>query len=127
MWQRLLVSRCQFPHVRLGQFQYLKVEFYLTKTPTSDFVNILKWETKRLVCWSLWWGNAVQGIEEGFASQSFLILFTAPPLVPRHVLGLLQHVVTVPTRNWDEGNSLGVVTDLLQISRHLLADFFETD
>lgn len=42
------------------------------------------------------------------------------------LLGLLQHVVTVPTRDRDEGDSLGVVTDLLDETVGLLDDFVES-
>ena len=40
--------------------------------------------------------------------------------------GLLQHVVAVPARDGDEGNTLGVVTNLLDEARSLLDDFVET-
>ena len=40
--------------------------------------------------------------------------------------GLLQHVVSVPPRDGDEGNGLGVVTDLLDEVGGFLDDFVET-
>lgn len=40
--------------------------------------------------------------------------------------GLLQHVVTVPAGDGHEGNSLGVVADLLDEVGGLLDDFVET-
>jgi len=40
--------------------------------------------------------------------------------------GLLQHVVTVPARDGHEGDSLGVVTDLLDEGGSFLDDFVET-
>jgi hypothetical protein len=40
--------------------------------------------------------------------------------------GLLEHVVTVPARDGDEGNRLGVVADLLDEVGRLLDDFVET-
>lgn len=40
--------------------------------------------------------------------------------------GFLQHVVTVPAGDGDEGDGLGVVTDLLDESGRLLDDFVET-
>ena len=44
-----------------------------------------------------------------------------------HVLcRLLQHVVTMPARDGDEGDSLGVVTDLLDEGGGFLDDFVET-
>merc|ERR1712002_135697 len=53
-------------------------------------------------------------------------LLDVPSLVPAHVLGLLQHVVSVPSGDGDEGNSGGVVADLLDESRDLLLDLLET-
>merc|ERR1712002_618465 len=53
-------------------------------------------------------------------------LLNVPSLVPAHVLGLLQHVVSVPSGDGDEGNSGGVVADLLDESRDLLLDLLET-
>lgn len=36
-------------------------------------------------------------------------------LEPFHVLGLLEHVVSVPTGNWYECHSIGIVADLLEV------------
>ena len=41
------------------------------------------------------------------------------------LLGLLQHVVTVPARDGDEGDLLGVVTDLLDEVGGFLDNFVE--
>jgi hypothetical protein len=40
--------------------------------------------------------------------------------------GLLQHVITVPARYGYEGNSLRVITDLLDESGGFLDDFVES-
>ena len=40
--------------------------------------------------------------------------------------GLLQHVITVPAGDGDEGDSLGVVADLLDEGRSFLDNFVET-
>lgn len=40
--------------------------------------------------------------------------------------GLLNHVVSVPSRDGDKGNSLGVVSDLLDEARSLLDDLLES-
>lgn len=43
-----------------------------------------------------------------------------------HLLGgFLQHVITVPSRDGDEGNGLGVVADLLDEGGGFLDDFIE--
>merc|ERR1719239_971535 len=56
------------------------------------------------------------------ALPSFLNI---PALVPGHVGGSLNHVVTVPSRDWHESNGSRVVTDLLDESGHLLLNFLE--
>jgi hypothetical protein len=40
--------------------------------------------------------------------------------------GFFQHVVTMPARDGDKGDSLGVVTDLLNEGGCFLDDFIET-
>merc|ERR1719198_2010223 len=57
-------------------------------------------------------------------SLAFLPLYI-PALVPAHVSGSLNHVVTMPSRDGHEGNSSGVVADLLDEARHLLLDLLE--
>ena len=46
-----------------------------------------------------------------------------PSLVPGHVGGGLDHVVTVPSGNGDERNRLGVESDLLDVVGDLSLDF----
>lgn len=93
---------------------------------TTDLVNVLKWETERLVGWTDWWLNGIDGIEEGdtagFASLGLLL----PSLVPWALIRLLKHVVAVETGDWDERNRLGVVTNLLDEVGDFLLDFLVT-
>jgi hypothetical protein len=81
---------------------------------TSDLVDILEGDTEGLVDGALGGLNGVEGFEESWA------------LVPWEVGRALQHVVSVPARDWDEGNLVGVVTDLLDVGRDFLLDFFVT-
>jgi len=46
-------------------------------------------------------------------------------LVPAHLLRSLKHIVSVPSRDRDEGNGSRVVADLLDEARHFLLDFLE--
>jgi hypothetical protein len=78
---------------------------------TSDLVDILEGESKGLVLGSLGGLKAVEGLDQAGAS------------VPLHVLGGLEHVITVPSGDGDEGNLLGVVADLLEEVRDFLLDF----
>ncbi len=97
------------------------------KKPTSYLVYILEWETEGLVCGPLWWVDVVEGSKEGLArGWAILSLLHLPLGPPFHVLGDLQHVVSMPSRDWHEGNGIGVVSDLLDVSGHFLLDFIET-
>jgi len=78
---------------------------------TSDLVDILEGDTEGLVRRSLGLNNGVEGLEEGES------------LVPAEVGGLLEHVVSVESRDGDEVDLLGVVSDLLDERRSLLDDF----
>jgi len=79
---------------------------------TRDLVDILEWESEWLEDWSLWWLDGIEGLEEVWT------------LVPWHVVGVLQHVVTNPTGDWDEWNSVDLVSDLLEVLGDLRLDFF---
>mmetsp|Transcript_6526 Transcript_6526/g.11950 ORF Transcript_6526/g.11950 Transcript_6526/m.11950 type:complete len:275 (-) Transcript_6526:673-1497(-) len=57
---------------------------------TSDLVDILKWKSEWLVGWSDWWGTLIKSLQK---SRS---------LVPVHVGGSLNHVVTLESRDRNE-------------------------
>merc|ERR1719309_1933500 len=61
------------------------------------------------------------GTEAGFP----LLPLNSPSLVPGHVLGSLQHVVSMPSRDWHEWNRSWVVANLLDEARHFLLDFLK--
>uniref|UniRef100_A0A5F8ARA0 Uncharacterized protein n=1 Tax=Macaca mulatta TaxID=9544 RepID=A0A5F8ARA0_MACMU len=46
-----------------------------------------------------------------------------PSLEPRHVSTWLQHVVTIPTRNWHKCYCVGVVANFLNVSADFLNNF----
>jgi hypothetical protein len=58
--------------------------------------------------------DGVKGFNEGWS------------LPPWHVRGSLEHVVSVPSRNWDEWDLFWVVTNLLDEVRNFVLDFIET-
>jgi len=64
-------------------------------------------------------------VETWQIQQTYLGLLL-PTLVPWAVGRVVNHVVTVETRDGDEGNSLGVVADLLDEARGLLDDLVVT-
>jgi len=49
---------------------------------TTDFVDILEWETKWLVVWAGWWDDGIQGFEHGLAREFTFLDLLAPSLVP---------------------------------------------
>ena len=107
---------------------------------TTDLVDILEGKSEGLVGGSGWWVNGVNGIEKGLSLGGTGLGLLGPSLVPSHAAGvsellsisndvgyllggLLQHVVSVPSGDGDEGNGLGVVSDLLDETGGLLDDF----
>ena len=78
---------------------------------TANLVDILEGKSEGLVDGSLGGTEVVEGGEEGGA------------VVPAHVVGSLDHVVTNPTGDGDEGDVGNVVADLLEVSGELRLDF----
>ena len=66
--------------------------------------------------------DGVKSLEEGHAAGLALLSLHVPSLVPGHVLGGLDHVVSMPSGDGDEGDSGGVVADLLDEVADLLGD-----
>ena len=110
---------------------------------TTNLVDVLERETEGLVGRTDGGLNGIDGLEEGLALDDITTLdLLGPTLEPghaatvleekkrldqRHVLGgLLQHVVSVPARDGHEGDSLGVVTNLLDEGGGFLDNFVET-
>ena len=79
---------------------------------TTDLVHILERQTKRLVSRTLGRINSINGLQKGLASSLSLGLLL-PSFIPWAVLGLVNHVIAVESRDRDEGNSLGVIPNLL--------------
>jgi len=97
------------------------------RSDTTDLVDVLEWESEGFVGWSTWWDDGVEGFEESFTGlfATFFGLFS-PTFVPGHVFGSGDHVVSVPSGNWDESDGFWVVTDFLDVRRDFLDDFFES-
>merc|ERR1719371_35291 len=91
----------------------------------SNFVDILEGQPEGLVGGPAGGDDRVEGLEQGHAVGLTLLPLNVPSLVPAHVGGGLDHVVTMPAGNGHEGNSCGVVTDLLDETGHLLLDLLE--
>merc|ERR1712113_599600 len=61
---------------------------------TTNFVDVLEWQTEWFVAWANWWGDTIESIEEGNTSGLAILLEAT---VPRHVLARLSDVVTMPS------------------------------
>lgn len=94
-----------------------------SKGTTYDLVDVLEGKSEGLVGRSDRGLNGVDGLQEGLTLDDTGLGLLGPSLVPGHVGGLLQHVVSVPSGDGDEGNGLGVVTDLLDETGSFLDDF----
>jgi len=92
---------------------------------TTDLVDILEGKTEGLVGGTDRGLDGIDGIQQGLTLEGTSLAFTSPALEPGHVVGTLQHVVSVPSRDGDEGDSLGIVSDLLDEVGGLLDDFVE--
>ena len=86
---------------------------------TSNLVDVLEWETERLVGGALRWDDGVEGVEEGLAGGVSVLALDVPSLEPGHVGRRLEHVVAVEARNGHERDALRVVADLLDEVGHL--------
>jgi len=82
-------------HAGLDDTSFNTANWY--RANTADLVHILKWETEGLVGRTDWRLDGVDGVEEGLALNNTTLGLLCPALVPWHVRGLFQHVVTVPT------------------------------
>merc|ERR1719470_169114 len=91
----------------------------------SNFVNILKGKSEGLVGRSGGGNDGVKSLKEGGAAGLAFLALNSPSLVPGHVRAGLQHVVAVPSGDGDEGDSHGVVADLLDEARDFLLDLLK--
>merc|ERR1719232_2372611 len=57
--------------------------------------------------------DGVQSIQKGGTLSISFLTGDFPSLVPGHVLGSLEHVITVPSGDGDESDGGGIVADLL--------------
>ena len=92
---------------------------------TANLVDILEGKTERLVGGTGRRVDGIDGLKEGLASGLASLGLLLPTLVPWAVGGVVDHVVAVESRDGNEGNSLGVVSDFLDEVGCLLDNFLE--
>ncbi|CAB4067134.1 unnamed protein product [Lepeophtheirus salmonis] len=90
----------------------------------SNFLDILKRETKRLVCGTSWGNDVVEGVQKG-GSRCISFLTSDFPSLLQELGASFQHVVSVTSGDGNEGNCGGAATDILDVIRDFLLDFFE--
>jgi len=90
---------------------------------TANFVDVLEGKTEGLVGRAGGGQDVVKSLKKGSAGTFAFFALDGPSLEPGHLGGGLQHVVSVPSGDGDEGNGNGVVTDLLDVAGNFLLDF----
>ena len=93
---------------------------------TSDLVHVLKGQTKRSVGRARRGDDGIESLQKSLSRSVSFGTLDSPSLEPGHVRGGLKHVVSVESGNRHEGDSLGVVADLLDEVGNLSLDFSET-
>merc|ERR1719449_58652 len=92
---------------------------------TSDFVDILEGKSKRLVSGSSWRNDGIKSLKKSHTAGISLLPLHLPSLVPGHLVRGVDHVVSVPARDGDEGNGHWVVSDLLDKVGNLLLNLLK--
>lgn len=96
-------------HTGLNDTSFDSADGYCSDT--TDLVDVLEGKSEGLLKGSLGGFKSIEGLYEDGS------------LVPRSVGGLLEHVITVETRDGDEGDGISLVTDLLEVINKFLLDF----
>merc|ERR1719342_260770 len=92
---------------------------------TSNFVHILEGKSERLVSGSGWRNDGVKSFKKSHTTGISLLPLDLPSLVPGHLVGGVDHVVSVPSGDGDEGDSNWVVSDLLDEVGNFLLDLLK--
>merc|ERR1712012_662745 len=92
---------------------------------TSDFVDILEGKSERLVSGSGWRNDGIKSLKKSHSAGISLLPLHLPSLVPGHLVGGVDHVVSMPSRDGDEGDSNWVISDLLDEVGNLLLDLLK--
>uniref|UniRef100_A0AC11D8R5 Uncharacterized protein n=1 Tax=Ovis aries TaxID=9940 RepID=A0AC11D8R5_SHEEP len=82
-------------------------------TNTTNFIDILERQTQGFVSWASWWQDAIQSFKQGGSTGIAILKGDFPSLEPWHISTWLQHVVTIPARNWHKCYCVGVAANFL--------------
>lgn len=89
-------------------------------------IYYLKRKSQGLLSRSGGWEDGIQSFDQALAISLAFLALNGPSLEPGHLVGSLQHVVSVPSRNGDKSYGSGVVTDLLDVVTDFFLDFLKT-
>ncbi|KAB0357291.1 hypothetical protein FD754_001447 [Muntiacus muntjak] len=89
-------------------------------TNTTNFIDILERQMQGFVSWVSWWQGAVQSFKQSGSTGIVVLTGDFPSLEPWHVSNWLQHVVTIPARNWHKCYCVGVVANFLNVGADFL-------
>ncbi|KAB0360644.1 hypothetical protein FD754_004800 [Muntiacus muntjak] len=90
---------------------------------TTDFIDILERQTQGFVSWASWWQDAIQSFKQSGSTGIAVLTGDFPSLEPWHVSTWLQHIVTIPARNWHKCYCVGVVASFLNVGADFLNSF----
>ena len=76
-----------------------------------------------LVSWKNWWQEAVQSFKQHGSTVFAIFTGEFPVLEPRCVSTWLQHVFTIPTRNWHKCYYVRVIANFLNVGAGFLNGF----
>eukprot|EP00733_Pompholyxophrys_punicea_P002266 Pompholyxophrys_punicea_v1_NODE_1638_length_610_cov_16.567568.p2 type:complete len:135 gc:universal NODE_1638_length_610_cov_16.567568:495-91(-) len=96
------------------------------RSNTTNFVNVLEWKTKWLIRRTRRRLNGINSIDKSLTSCLAGFRFNVPTFEPRHLVRTLQHVITMPPRNWNKSNSVRIVANFLQVATYFLNNFWVT-
>ncbi|KAB0349313.1 hypothetical protein FD754_014170 [Muntiacus muntjak] len=92
-------------------------------TNTTNFIDILERQTQGFVSWVSWWQDAIQSFRQGGSTGIAVLSGDFPSLDPWHVSTWLQHIVTIPARNWHKCYRVGIVANFLNVGADFLNNF----
>merc|ERR1719481_1067056 len=93
---------------------------------TANLVDVLQGQTEGLLSGAAGWQNGIQSLKQGGSAGIAFLALNLPALEPSHLVTGLQHVVSMPARDWHKGHGGGVVADLLDVGAHFLGDLLKT-
>jgi len=107
------------------------------RSDAADLVDVLERQTKGLIGGAAGRNDRVEGFDEsetcgialvfgGLGPALLLLAISVAACPPSHLLGLLQHIVAMPSGDGAKDDLLGIVPDLLDVTLDFLTDLQES-